>query len=106
MLTCNENLLVTASEECAEISEAISKSLRFGLDNHHPNNEKLDNKNHIMREFYQLQAVIEELQYRGVLPTYDVSELCSIKAEKLRNIETYQKVSVCCGTMEPPDTTE
>lgn len=106
MLTCEENLLVTASEECAEISEAISKSLRFSLDNHHPDNDKLDNKNHIVQEFYQLQTVIEELQYRGVLPTYDISQVCSIKAEKLRNIETYQKVSVCCGTMIPPDTAE
>ena len=32
-----EYLLTCLSEECAEIQQAVSKALRFGLDNYNPN---------------------------------------------------------------------
>ena len=35
-MTKIENLLVVTAEECAEIQQAISKAMRFGMDNYHP----------------------------------------------------------------------
>ena len=37
-MNSTENILVIAAEECAEIQQAITKSLRFGLDNHYDEN--------------------------------------------------------------------
>lgn len=51
-MTLKENLLETVSEECAEISQAVSKALRFGCTH--------GNVHDIMYEFYQLCAAVSE----------------------------------------------
>lgn len=58
-----ENILVTIAEECAEIQEAVTKSLRFGLNNHHPLEPNETNAQQLMLEFYQLTAVIEKAHF-------------------------------------------
>lgn len=95
----NENLLVTAMEECAEVQQAISKCLRFGADNYRPdllNTNKFD----VVYEYLQLTAMIEKLQSEGILPVVDVNDAIMIKAEKLDNVKKYQKVSEECGTLD------
>lgn len=57
----HENILVTVSEECAEIQKAVSKALRFGLGNHHPDEPDVTNADDILFEYIQLQALIESL---------------------------------------------
>ena len=42
-MTVYENLMVTAMEECAEIQKEISKALRFGINNHHPDEPEITN---------------------------------------------------------------
>lgn len=37
-MTKTEYLLVVLSEECSEIQQAVTKALRFGLSDIHPNN--------------------------------------------------------------------
>ena len=42
----DENLLVVAMEESAELQQEFSKALRFGTENHHPDakyNKRLEN---------------------------------------------------------------
>ena len=95
----NENLLVTAMEECAEVQQAISKCLRFGLDNYNPDT-KVKNKIDVVCEFWQLVAVIEKLQNDGVLPTFSLTAVKQIKEDKLKNVEKYQEMSVGFGTLD------
>lgn len=95
----NENLLVTAMEECAEVQQAISKCLRFGLDNYGPN-DSCKNKTNVIGEFIQLTAIIEKLQADGVLPTIAEEAVKILKENKLTKVEEYQEVSVECGTLE------
>lgn len=98
----NENLLVTAMEECAEVQQAISKCLRFGLDNYNPDT-KIKNKSDVICEFIQLTAVIEKLQDDGVLPRLSDVGVKQVKEDKLKNVEKYQEMSVGFGTLERDD---
>ena len=53
----NEILLIT-QEECAEVTQAISKCYRFGLDNFKPGKPKT-NREHLAEELGDLQAMID-----------------------------------------------
>ena len=85
-----KNLLVVATEECAEVVQACTKAIRFGLNNHHPN-RNTTNADEILTEFYQLEAVIEELQRDGKLPIFRQDYIRSIKSNKIKKIEKYRK---------------
>lgn len=99
-MNTTENLLITASEECAEIQQAISKSLRFGLHNHHPDRPSDTNALDIVYEYYQLQTIIETLQQDGKLPILNEANINIIKRNKLDNVQKYQKVSVKEGCLD------
>ena len=99
-MTQTENLLVTVAEECAEIQQAVSKALRFGLDNHHPNCPNTTNAEEINMEFYQLCAVINLLQVRGSLPTFNEAQKSTIMSTKLEKVTEWQTVSVNCKTLD------
>lgn len=87
-----ENLLVTVSEECAEVQQAVSKTLRFGYSS--------ENTNEIMREFYQLCAMIEMCQGEGILPFLSSKEQDNIISEKKQKVRVFQDVSWTIGTLE------
>ena len=55
-----EHLLVCLSEECAEIQKAVSKALRFGLDDGYPG-ENTTNLQDIIKELNDLEGVIQLL---------------------------------------------
>lgn len=95
-----ENILVTVSEECAEIAQATSKALRFGLENYHPDNPDVTNADDILYEYIQLSALIELLQKDGKLPTWEKFTVDTIKRNKINNVEKYQRVSLDCGTLD------
>lgn len=94
-----ENILVTVSEECAEIQQAVSKALRFGLDNHHPDN-KITNAEQIIKEYYELSALVGLLQSYSLLPTYNEYEITTIFDKKIANVAKWQEVSFDVGTLE------
>ena len=87
-----ENLLVTVSEECAEIGEAVSKMLRFGYSH--------ENKTQVMIEFYQLCAMIEMCHEADILPTLSDDMRNEIMSEKKRKVRYYQGVSETVGTLK------
>ena len=97
-MNSTENLLVIASEECAEIQQAISKSLRFGLDNCYK--EQPMSAIQIMTEYYQLQAVIEDLQKRMILPYLTHEAIFDIKKSKMEKVEYYNEESRKCGRLD------
>jgi NTP pyrophosphatase (non-canonical NTP hydrolase) len=95
----HENLFLTVMEECDEVSQAVSKSLRFGLDNHHPESDTT-NAYDIMKEYYQLTALITYLQKVDYLPILDDDKIESIMEDKMKNVFKYQEVSFKEGTLD------
>lgn len=92
-MTKSENLLVTLSEECAEIQQAVSKSLRFGLDCHSPDTPMLTNERDIMVEYYQLIAVMGMLIDDGILHQLSADDAEAIIQMKKAKVEFYQSKS-------------
>lgn len=95
----SENLLVVASEECAEIQKNIAKALRFGTDNHHPDEPEKTNGERIMAEFHQLRAVMDMLVNQGILPTMADSEI-SVYQNKVEAVEKWEQYSKRIGRVD------
>jgi hypothetical protein len=94
-----EYLLTVASEECSEIAQAISKALRFGLDDCKPNTA-LCNSDKIMEEYYDLKAMIIRLQAEGYLPKIDKQRSEFMMAKKIAQVEAYITYSKDKGCIE------
>lgn len=99
-MTKGENLLVTLSEECAEVQHAVSKTLRFGKGDYNPATPQITNELEILTEYYHLVAVMEMLIDTGVLRRLEDSDIKEIKTSKKHKIEIYQSVSRCLGRMK------
>ena len=93
----NENLLVVAMEECAEIQQDISKALRFGASNYPPSNPNITNGENIMKEFNQLRAVMDMLVLRGIISPLSESEQNRIYRDKIDAVEKWEQYSKNIG---------
>lgn len=82
--------LIIVMEECSEITQACSKSIRFGLTSCHPD-KAITNRYEIVKEFYQLQAMIEDLQSEGAIPELTTNEINEIKKDKLKKVKKFMK---------------
>lgn len=89
----SEHLLVCLMEECAEVQQAVAKSLRFGLEDHHPERPDLTNEAEILTEFYQLVAVMDLLQQEEIIATLSEVEVEKIKRRKLEKLDEYMEYS-------------
>lgn len=78
----NEILLIT-QEECAEVTQAISKCYRFGLDNVKPGKPKT-NRQHLAEELGDLLAMITLCHDRGIVDFHDVMTAKDAKLTKLK----------------------
>lgn len=67
--------MVVAMEECAEVQQALSKAIRFGADNHHPNEPETTNGYQVLKEFHQLRAVMDMIVSRGYIPNIPDEEV-------------------------------
>jgi NTP pyrophosphatase (non-canonical NTP hydrolase) len=84
-----EHLLTCLAEECAEVAQACSKALRFGLDDKGPNHA-LTNAEYISRELSEVLAVFELLvEHTSVLlpNPYDDKAMAEKKAKVLHYME-------------------
>ena len=77
-------------EESAEIIQACSKSIRFGLDNHNPKTPNSTNSDDIMTEYYHLQAIMEIAQDEGILPILSKDQIEYIKNNKKKKVKYYE----------------
>lgn len=98
-MTYNEHLLVTASEECTEISEAIDKALRFGMYNYHPKTPSITNEKQILTEYYQLQAMFEMLFNNKILNNLSEDVIEAIKLNKKRAVIDHINKAKSLGTI-------
>lgn len=86
----NEILLIT-QEECAEVTQAISKCYRFGLDNYKPGKPKT-NREHLAEELGDLLAMVTLCHDFGLVDFEDVMIAKDAKLEKLRQWSNIFKV--------------
>lgn len=83
----SEILLIT-QEECAEVSQAISKVFRFGMEDCHPVTG-INNREHLEEEIGDLMCMIDLLIDNGVVSE---SAVMTAKNEKLNKLLTWSKI--------------
>lgn len=86
-------LLVCLMEESAEIAQAAAKSIRFGLDESHPERVGETNEDDLLEELYQCIAVVEMLQENKNLKTLTNEEIQCIKNKKKEKMIKYMSYS-------------
>lgn len=82
-----EILLIT-QEECAEVSQAISKVFRFGFDDAHPVS-KIVNREHLEEEIGDLMCMIDLMIDNGIVRE---GAVMAAKNEKLNKLLTWSKI--------------
>lgn len=98
-MTVKENLMLVAMEEADEIGKELSKTMRFGANNFHPDKPEETNAIKVLTEFYQLEAMIECLQEMEELPILSDEEIEKIKENKLVKVFKYMEVSKKLGLL-------
>ena len=76
-------ILLIAQEECAEVTQAISKCFRFGLDQYKPGKPKT-NREHLAEELGDLMAMIELCRTSGLVSQEELNQAKGAKLDKLR----------------------
>lgn len=90
-----EHLLVCLAEECAEIQQAVSKALRFGLDDGAPGGE-ITNAQDIAKECCDIVALIDLLEEEGVI--YNSGTIQAIEQKKAK-VKRYMEYAKMRGTL-------
>jgi hypothetical protein len=99
MLNYREYLLTCLSEECAEIQQLVGKSLRFGLDSYHPQDEnQVQNHIKLIQELNDLFAIVQMLDGNGVFGDHVVWNDEMVQA-KVRKVKHFMKISKELGKM-------
>lgn len=92
-----EYLLTCLSEECAEVAQRVSKSLRFGSAERQPGQE-YTNAQRIGMELCDLLAVMKMLEEEeAVVMPPDLHRSILIKQRK---VEEYMEYSRHCGVLD------
>jgi len=88
-----EYLWTVVAEECAEVTQRITKILRFGIDEIGPKNI-VNNKEMFEQEFNDLLAVVEMI-YGGIIPTNS-----ALQEQKKQKVKKYMEYSRELGLLE------
>ena len=81
----SEILLIT-QEECAEVSQAISKVFRFGMDDEY---KGITNREHLEEELGDLMCMIDLLIENGIVSE---SAVMTAKNEKMNKLMTWSGI--------------
>ena len=92
-----EHLLTILSEECAEVTQAATKAMRFGM--HEQRDLPTSNYDRLNEEINDLYAVIEMVEHAFDIGLERNGEMINAKQEK---VEKYLKYSEECGTLKSP----
>ena len=82
-----KEVMLILQEECAEVTQAISKCLRFGIDNYKPGKPKT-NREHLAEELGDLQAMIDLCIKFNIVGSEQVSIAADNKIAKLKKWST------------------
>lgn len=80
-------ILLISQEECAEVTQAISKVFRFGLDGVH---KGVSNREHLEEEIGDLMCMIDLLIDHGIVSE---SAVMTAKAEKLNKLLQWSNIN-------------
>ena len=95
-----EHLLICLTEECAELQQAISKALRFGLDDGNPNGTTT-NAQDIIRECLDVTALIELItDDEAIVESPSTEEAFKAIKEKKEKVKKYMDYAIKRGTLE------
>jgi len=78
-----QETLLILQEECAEVTQAVSKCFRFGLDNFKPG-KPATNAEHLETEIGDLLAMIDILVDQGIVDKARLAVATAAKKEKLK----------------------
>ncbi|WP_242590139.1 MULTISPECIES: hypothetical protein [Enterococcus] len=78
----------------------MSKAIRFGFDDHHPSRADETNEEQMLTEFYQLTAMIEELQKQGIIEGFTQEKIEKVKQNKIDKVYKYMDYSKEKGLLE------
>jgi len=79
-----EELLVIMQEECAEVTQAISKIFRFGEESYHPKDrKKITNSTHLETEIGDIMGVLKLLIEEGHINGDKIMKAAEDKVKKL-----------------------
>ena len=78
-----KEILLITQEECAEVTQAISKCFRFGVDNFKPGKPKT-NREHLAEELGDLQAMIDLCIKFNIVSSEQISIAADNKIAKLK----------------------
>lgn len=81
----SEIMLIT-QEECAEVSQAISKVFRFGMDDEY---KGITNREHLEEEIGDLMCMIDLLIENGIISE---SAVMTAKNEKMNKLMTWSGI--------------
>lgn len=89
-----KEVMLILQEECAEVTQAVSKCFRFGIDNFKPGKPKT-NRGHLEDELGDLLAMIAILERMGIIEQANLEAATRAKIEKLKkwsNIQNLEKI--------------
>ena len=82
----DKEILLITQEECAEVTQAISKVFRFGMDDEYKGQT---NREHLEEEIGDLMCMIDLLIDNGVISE---SAVMTAKHEKLNKLMTWSNI--------------
>ena len=84
MKNSEKEILLIAQEECAEVTQAISKIFRFGYNSTWPEGEVQDNRSKLQTEVGDLLAMIELMIQYKIIDERETNIACANKKAKLQ----------------------
>lgn len=93
MISKQDYFLLKLAEECAEVSQMVSKCIRFGLNNTKPG-EDMTNRERLIDEIEDIEATLHVLKAQEILHTKELNP------KKISRVYKYYEVSKEKGIVE------
>ena len=96
-MNTTEHLFTCLAEECAEVQQAVSKALRFGLADGYPGADTT-NAQDIARELIDIIAVTDLLREHGIIPyPGESTSMYELKKARVKKFMKYAKTTGALG---------
>jgi NTP pyrophosphatase (non-canonical NTP hydrolase) len=86
-----QEVMAILQEECAEVTQAVSKCYRFGIDNYKPGKPKT-NREHLEDEIGDVLAMVDILLEMTVINRHNLETAKRAKIEKLKKWSNIQNL--------------
>ena len=83
-----KEILLIAQEECAEVTQAISKIFRFGVESRWPE-DGINNRSRLVEEVGDLVAMIKLMGDNNII---DIDEVAKAAERKITKLKTWSSI--------------